>query len=288
MPHISWFAYAVFATICFGIGGAIHKIPAQRGQNFFVASVWSVVIPLFLCLGFFWRSLGHPSGSLLLVSALFGLFFSTSRYIYFEIFRHADTNFVTPLTATIQLLLTTALGIFFFHDQVSIYQILGVTLAVGVVFAFMKRKAGFSYPPIVGWLILVVTFSSIGYKIFQKIGASSFNLEAFLTYQFAFSSLFLLLLFAFSHRNEISKWHRHLAGSGATVGFMMGILSFLGGYAYNAALAVGPFSLINAIYAMYILVTITLGYFLFKEELTVKKSILIGLAILAIVLIRIG
>ena len=286
--HLSWFTYAVFAMICFGIGSAIHKMPAARGQNSFVASVWSVVIPFLLGLIFFWRSLAYVSGRLLLISVAWALCFSISRYLYFEIFRHADINFVTPFTAVVQLILTSLVGILFFHDQINLYQGIGILLSIAIAFAFMKKKAGFSYPSIVGWLLFIVTISSMGYKIFQKLGASSFDLEAFLILQFAFSSLFLILLFAIAHRNEVRQWHRHLSGGGAATGMVMGAFSFVGGYAYNAALASGPFSLVNVIYSLYILVGVALGYFLYKEELTRKKIALIVLAVVAIVLIRLG
>jgi len=185
---MSWYAYSIFATICFGIASAVHKIPAAREQNFFVAAVWSVVVPFVLSLIFFWESISHASGALLLISAAWAFFFSISRYLYFEIFRHADLNFITPFTATIQLILTTVVGLLFFQDQISLHQSIGITLAILITLAFVKKKAGFSYPPIVGWLILVVTISSIAYKIFQKLGSTGYDLGAFIIYQFAVHS----------------------------------------------------------------------------------------------------
>src|SRR3989338_3781625 len=282
----SWYFYSIFATICFGIASAVHKIPAARGQNFFVASVWSVVVPFVLSLIFFWKSIFHASGALLLISAGWALFFSISRYLYFEIFRHADLNFVTPFTATIQLILTTIVGLLFFQDKISFHQGIGIVLAIAITLAFIKKKAGFSYSPLVARFILVVTVSSIAYKIFQKMGSTGYDLGAFIIYQFAFASLFLILLFIIAHRNEVGLWRGHLSGSGAKVGVFMGIMSFTGGYAYNYALSVGPFSLVNGINSLYILVTIAMGYFLYKEELTLKKILLILLAIVAIILIR--
>ena len=150
---MSWYAYSIFATICFGIASAVHKIPAAREQNFFVAAVWSVVVPFVLSLIFFWESISHASGALLLISAAWAFFFSISRYLYFEIFRHADLNFITPFTATIQLILTTVVGLLFFQDQISLHQSIG-----------------------------------IAYKIFQKLGSTGYDLGAFIIYQFAVHS----------------------------------------------------------------------------------------------------
>ena len=69
---------------------------------------------------------------------------------------------------------------------------------------------------------------------------------------------------------------------------MIGVFGFFGGYAFLTALTKGPFSLITSIHSLYIFITALASYLLFKERLTKKKIILLFLAIVAILLIRLG
>lgn len=50
----------------------------------------------------------------------------------------------------------------------------------------------------------------------------------------------------------------------------------------------GAFTLVNAIHAMYLPVTIFTGNLLFQEQFTKRKALLLFLALCSIVLIRLG
>ena len=71
-------------------------------------------------------------------------------------------------------------------------------------------------------------------------------------------------------------------------GVLLGTLSFFGGYVYYLAIDRGPFSLVIAIHSLYIIVTACIAAYLFKEKVSKKRLVLIFLAIIAIVLIRLG
>ena len=165
MSHLSWFTLSIIAMICFGTGGALHRFPAIHGHNRFVASFWSVFLAFLLSVVFFFHSLATTTWQLLAISALWGLFFATTRYTYYEIFRHTETNAIVPLTSVIQLVLSVATGFILFGDSVSNWQMLGIFFAIACTLLFFSRQSGIKYTQVVIWLISLVTVSSLGYKI---------------------------------------------------------------------------------------------------------------------------
>jgi len=288
MPESSWFLYSLFATICFGVGGALMKMPAARNQNRFVMAFWSVGFPFLLSLIVFWNHLSATTSRLVWLAIIWALFFSVVRILYIQAFHYADTNVVTPVTNTINIILTVASGLLIFSDRLSVLEFFGILLAFATLTLFAFGKQSFNFSRNLLLLFFVISICSVGYKIFQKIGVDAGDLYAFQILQFGFATVFLFLLFAFFHRNEIAKWHSHLRGPGIISGCMMGLLSFAGGISYNIALSRGEFTLVNAIHSMYLPVTIFTGYLLFHEQFTKRKALLLFLAICSIVLIRLG
>ena len=288
MSHLSWFTLSIIATLCFGIGGALQRFPAAHGHNRFVASFWSVFLAFVLCVIFFFHSLATTTWQLLAISALWGLFFATTRFTYYEIFRTSETNAIVPLTSVIQLVLSVATGFILFDDSVSVWQIVGIVSALGCTLLFFSRHSGIRYTTMITWLIGLVTISSLGYKIVQKYGVDSFHPNAFLTYQFGFTALFLFVVFGVVHWHDRRIWHQQLFEGGAKSGSAMSLFSFVGGYAYNIALTKGPFSLVSTIYSLYIVVTVVLGYLVLKETLTWRKVALLILALVSVVFLRLG
>lgn len=283
----SWFFYSLFATICFGVGGALMKMPAARQQNRFVMAVWSVGFPFLLSLIVFRNHLSATTFRLLGLAVVWALFFSIVRILYIQAFHYADTNVVTPVTNTINIILTVASGLLIFSDRLSILEFLGVLLAFATIASFAFGKHGFTSRNLL-LLMLVISICSVGYKIFQKMGVDAGDLYVFQILQFGFATVFLFLLFAFFHRSDIKQWHNHLRGPGIVSGCMMGLLSFVGGISYNIALSRGTFTLVNAIHSMYLPVTIFSGYLLYHEQFTRRKAFLLALALASIILIRLG
>lgn len=264
------------------------KMPAARNQNRFVMAVWSVGLPFLLSLIVFWNHITASTPRLVWIAVIWALFFSVVRILYIQAFHYADTNVVTPITNTINIILTVASGLVIFSDRLSMLEFIGILLAFATLALFAFGKRDMQYSRGLFMLMLIISICSVAYKIFQKIGVDSGDLYTFQILQFGFATVFLFLLFAFFHRTEITKWHSHLSGPGITSGCIMGVLSFAGGIAYNIALSRGAFTLVNAIHSMYLLVTIFCGYLLFQERFTRRKALLLFLTLCSIVLIRIG
>lgn len=284
----SWFLYALFATICFGVGGALMKMPAARQQNRFVMAFWSVGFPFLFSLLVFWRHLNTTTPRLLWIAVMWGFFFSVARILYIESYHYADTNVVTPMTSSMGILFTFANGLLLFHDHLSLLEFLGLVTAFSAVAVFAFENKGHQSLKKLAYVLIILSLCSVTYKIFQKMGVDSGDIYAFQIWQFLFAAVFLFMLFALRHKDEIKKWHVHLSGPGILSGCMMGFLSFAGGIAYNISLTRGSFTLVNILMAMYLPVTIFTSYLLFQEQFTRRKAMLLGLALLSIILIRLG
>mgnify|MGYP001601121785 CR=1 FL=1 len=98
--------------------------------------------------------------------------------------------------------------------------------------------------------------------------------------------MFLFIVFAVIHWRDRRTWHRELFDAGAKSGAAMSLFSFVGGYAYNIALAKGPFSIVSTIYSLYIVVTVALGYFFLKKTMNRRKIALLILALVSVVFLR--
>ena len=122
-------------------------------------------------------------------------------------------------------------------------------------------------------------------KVLQKIVADSFDIHAFQIYQYLFATLISAAILFLAHRKN---WKQELFSGAIKIGSIIGVFGFLGGYALFIALAKGPFPLVTAIHSLYILITAIIAFFMFNEELTLKKILLICLAIIAVLLMRLG
>ena len=105
------------------------KMPAARNQNRFVMAVWSVGLPFLLSLIVFWNHITASTPRLVWIAVIWALFFSVVRILYIQAFHYADTNVVTPITNTINIILTVASGLVIFSDRLSMLEFIGILLA---------------------------------------------------------------------------------------------------------------------------------------------------------------
>lgn len=281
----SWFFFSVTATILFGIGSALFKLPSVKNQDRLATMLWVFVTQTALALLFFLRPTTHFTLETIGTGALWGTTFGILTILQMYALAHVDTNTVFPVTTTGSLIVTIAAGILLFHESPSAVQWLGIFLAIFTIFLFLtkgKRLQYNKYILFIGCTIMVVSAFN---KLVQKFATNHFDIGAYQIAQYAAGVIFITVLYLVTHRKN---WRIHLSAEALKIGSGIGVLTFLGGYSIIIALTKGPFPLITAIHSTYTLVTAVIAAFLFKEKLTAKKLILIGLAILAVIIIRLG
>jgi drug/metabolite transporter (DMT)-like permease len=264
---------------------AFYKLPAAKNQSKYAVSFWQLFTAFILSLLVFYDFIPLTNIATVLYGSLWGLAFLCLSLLQMKALKEIDTNMLYPITTSLSLVASVLFGIMFFKDHLSWLQILGMVLVVAVVYLFSYKGKKLQYSNEILIIGLGIIFLSAFGKIIQKFAAGSVDIHALQIYQYLSAAFFSLILYALIHRKEFKK---HIFSHAFISGIMIGIPSFLGGYMWLLALTKGPFSLVASIRSLYILITAITAYLIFKEKLTLGKSILIVMAIIATVLIKIG
>lgn len=285
MQNLSWFPFSVAAVICFGISMALYKLPASKNQNRFAVSFWQLFITFLISLVVFYKFIPLTNLNTILYGSLWGVTFMFSSLLQMKALKEIDTNMLYPVTTSLSLIISVLFGVLFFKDGISWLQIIGMVLIVIVVYLFSYKGKKLQYSNEIAVIGLgIVSLSTFG-KIIQKFATDSVNINSLQIYQYLSAAVFSMILYFIIHKKEFKK---ELFSNSIISGAMIAVPSFIGGYMWLLALKKGPFSLVSSIHSLYIIVVSIIAYFLFKEKLTWKKILLIMIAILAMIIIKIG
>lgn len=282
---MTWFVFSLTATVLFGVAMAFYKFPSVKEYSRFATAFWVLFVSFILAVLFFYAHLPTTTDQMLFLALLWGVSFPSIMLLQMYALEHVDTTVLFPLTGTVSMALTVLLGIFVFDDVVSLLQTLGVVLAVIIVFLYSYKGGKPQFARLVVGVGSMIIFVSVFNKVLQKIVADSVNIFAFQIYQYVFASLVTLGILLFVHKRTALQ---ELFSGSFKPGALIGIFSFFGGYSFYLALTEGPFSLITAIHSFYIFATALTAYLLFREEITTRRILLMALAIVAVLLIRLG
>lgn len=285
MANLSWFPFSIIATVCFGVAMAFYKLPSVKDQSKYAVSFWQLFFNLLLSLIFFYKFIPLTNMSTVFYGSAWGLSFLLLSLLQMKALKDIDTNMLFPITTSLSLVVTVLFGVFFFKDHISLLQIIGMILVVVAVSLFSYKGKKLQYSKEILILGLGVIFLSFLGKIIQKFAANGVDIHTFQIYEYLSAVVFSLLLNLYVHKIEIK---RHLFSSSIKSGAIISVPSFVGGYMLLIALTKGPFSLVTSIHSLYVLITAITAYFIFKEKLTLRKIILIIVAIIATILIKIG
>jgi len=281
----SWFVFSILATLSFGIGMALYKVPSFKKQSRYVTAFWAMIIPLVLSIIFFNSFLYLSSWEMVLAAGIWGIAFSLLVMFQMYALKYVDTNALFPITSTISLVVTLVVGFLIFNELISLVQFLGILIVLVIVYVYLYKKDKLQYSNTILFTGLgIIAFSAFN-KLLHKFVATSFDIHAYQIYQYLFAAIFSFLILAWVHRKNIKK---AFSKKSFFAGGLIGIFSFLGGYSWLIALTKGSFVLVTSIHSLYILITALTGFFLFKEKLNKKIILLIIGAILALLLMKLG
>ena len=282
---LSWFVFSMSAVVLFGFSTVFYKLPTLWGQNKTAATFWVLLFSELFSLVFFWQYLSVLSLYAIFLAALWGISFALIMMLQIYALEHVDTNVLFPITATLSLVGSVLLGILFFQDAISYIQYGGIVLALSAIYLFLYKKGTLQYSKSVLWIGASIIGLSVFNKVVQKFAADIVEIHSYQIWQYLFGTAFALLVVVFLNKG---KWKEAIFSGSFKSGFIISIPAFLGTWAFLVALTKGPFSLVTAIHSTYIFVGALVGYILFKERLTKEKVFLIFLALLAILIIKLG
>ncbi|MDC0357836.1 DMT family transporter [Oligoflexia bacterium] len=284
---MSWHALTLMALLAYGFQSFLNKVSAKSGCNTVQTTLafmgtatiisWSVV----LYQGFILESF-----ALLLVLAVANSFtYSASTIARIEAHKFAPAGVVFPIVR-MSTVLVVLFSLLWFHEHLSIYQAVGILLAIFAVLILSRYsnndkgvKTDFSKGIALALLALV---SGAAATIVSKFAAIYFpNPCAFMAISYA-----LNVLIAFSLRNKFQDdTGANRRGHALVIGALMGVANFIGFYLLLAALAVGPLSVIAPINSLSTVLAIGLAILIYKEALTWQRGVGIVGALVAVSLL---
>jgi drug/metabolite transporter (DMT)-like permease len=163
----------------------------------------------------------------------------------------------------------------------------GIAISLAAMLVLSKSMSGNDTPKEQsrrGAVFLVISlFASAVAGISSKFAAMYVGKLSFLTIVYTIAALFSL---AFTKKQTPveSQGSRRIT---LVVGIAMGVLNFVGYYAFLSALSHGPLSLVASITGMHFVISVILSVFIYRETLTPGRVIGFLLTIASLLLLRI-
>jgi drug/metabolite transporter (DMT)-like permease len=265
----------------------LYKVSAEKGCDTtwttlaFMTTVAVLSTILFLAFGGKIESYRY----LILISFINSASFLIATMAHMEALKHMAASIVYPIIR-LNAVVVVVFSIVFFNDQLTIYQVMGISLAM-VVIATLTRgieKSAFPRGKLRLGLIFIFTSMLAGSiaAISSKFAAIHTNNLAFMALSYAMSALSSL---GIKGKLETEGSREKRRGT-LKIGFCMGIINFAGYYSFLQALSKGPLSIIASIIGMHFVIAIILSAIIYKEKLTPLRIGGIALTIASIVLLR--
>lgn len=195
--------------------------------------------------------------------------------------KHIHTTIYFPIYKTFGPIFATIVGIYFFKDQLSMFEMWGIGLGIIVPLLLITKAEDARQSNLVTglWLTLLGAFTGTIAATAGKI-LNENNLDQ-ITYVFlSYSVLFIVAGIKFYMRkpaeNKFSKKHFWKLVISAA------LIQAIGFYTFVKAME-GAFAVAFTINAFSILVPIVLSVWFFKEHMNWRKGIVIGLSIVSII-----
>lgn len=282
---MDWFMYSMGSVISFSLMAALYKLPAHKKQSKIAATFWMVFFSFLFSLAFFYGYLSNVDIKVYIFALSWGIGFSSLAAIQMYLLKKMDINVLFPISTTLSLIISVIFGLVFLAEYISLIQGLGIVLAIIAIYLFLFQGRKIKYSSsFLNWLLIMVVLSVFS-KVILKFATDVVDVQPLMIFNYFFASIFLIIIVLLFKRKS---WKKDLFSGASKSGFFIAVPGFLGNWFFLMALSKGPFTLITALHALYIFGASVAGYFFFKEALSKKKIALLVLAIIAIILIRIG
>lgn len=284
----SWYLLSVISLLLLGTQRFLYKVSAARSCDTawttfaFMTTVTLLSAILFLVSNALLTNIPF----LLFIACVNGIAFVLGTVTHIEALKYLPAGVAYPLIR-LNAVIVIIFSIIFFNDRVSAYQVIGIVLAL-IVMVILSRQpedqnlpTGNSRRGLI--LVAIALLSSAVASISCKFAAVHTNRLAFMAVSYFWGTLFSLGLTKRKMAEEADPDHTEAL----LLGFIMGLLNFLGFYSFLKALSLGALSLIVSITGLHFVIAIVLAVLIYKEALTPARVFGILLAIVAVVFLRI-
>ncbi|UCB51237.1 MAG: DMT family transporter [Deltaproteobacteria bacterium] len=283
----SWYTLAIISLFLMGMQRFLYKVSAEKRCNTawttfsFMATVAILSSILFLFLEETVTNLPFLCFIALVNSAAFLL----ATVTHMEALKNIPASVAYPIIR-LSAVLVVIFSILFFKDRPSIYQVIGIVLAMVVIVvltmdfgddatSYGRRKRGFL-------CIFVALIAGAAAIISSKFAAMYTNKMAFIAISYLASTFFALGLRKRLQTEEANENPK----DALLIGLVMGVINFAGYYSYLKALSTGPLSIITSLTGMHFIIAIILSALIYKEKLTPSRILGISLTVVSIILLK--
>jgi len=283
----NWYILSIVALVLMGMQRFLYKVSAERACNTawttfsFMATV-TVLSALFFL--FLKESIAEAK-MLILTAGINSASFVLGTITHIEALKHVPSSVVYPIIR-LNMVVVVLFSILFLDDHVSLYQVLGIFLAIGVIVILTRDaeevKGAFGSVRRGLFLVFVSMISGSVASISSKFAAVYSNKLGFMALSYFLGSLFSAALIRKRGKEEAPGKHREAV----LIGLLMGLINFVGFHAFLTALSVGPLSIIVSITGLHFVIAVLLSVIVYKEKLTRMRIVGMALAMVSILFLR--
>ncbi|WP_027713696.1 DMT family transporter [Desulfuromonas sp. TF] len=283
-----WYFFSIAALVLLGAQRFLYKVAAERNCSsalttaVFMGTVTLLSGAAFLASG---ESAGEIS-ILLMLALVNSASFALATVAHMEALKHLPATVTFPITR-LSILVVIFFSIVYFGERPQPLQMAGMLLGLSVVFVFAGEagdKSGHRGNPRTGFLFAAacVLCGAVA-SISSKFAAVSTSKAGFMALSYLLGTLFALAL---ERKNRGGKSPGVKSGEAVWIGLCMGVLNFFGFYAFLTALESGPLSVIALITGMHFVIAVALSVLLYRERMTPRRILGIGLTLLAVAFLQ--
>ena len=283
----SWYTFAIIALFLMGTQRFLYKVSAERRCNtalttlYFMATVSVLSSILFLVLK---QSVTNIQ-FLLWIALINGSAFLVGTVAHIEALRYIPASIVYPIIR-LNVVPVVIFSIIVLEDDLSAYQAVGIALAVAAMVILSRRaddkKLPYGKTKLSFMFIFISVLCGAIASISSKFAAMHTNKMAFMALSYLCATSFSLGIRKKLQTGDASAGHK----DALIIGLVMGLINFVGFYAFLKALSMGPLSIIASITGMHFVIAIILSLLIYTEELTPLRILGISLTIASVILLR--
>lgn len=284
----SWYFPALFALLLLGIQRFFYKVAAEnRYPTEWVTFSFMATVTLLSAGAYFSQDQNEPDIVFLIVAALINsASFLVATVSHIEALKYVPANIAYSIIR-LNVVVVAVFSIFYFKEQVSLLQILGLAVAVVAMILLTtqmttdtpsskRRRQGAVF-------IFLALLGGATASVSSKFAAMYADKFAFMAMSYLFGMIGSLginkaLSYKKARQNRLAAMR---------LGLLMGGFNFAGFYLFLYALERGPLSLIAAMVGMHFVIAIVLSAVIYHEKIKPVGFAGILLTVISIVLIRI-
>ena len=275
-----WFELAVLSMLAYGLLDFLFKVAEENKLDFsnvLLYYYWTAAFVAFTLFVLFPEPiLNFPFLAFIAVGQV--SLYLMSNVLKLESLRHLKSVVAYPLFA-LHGVAAAILAFLFLNESLSGLQSLGIAVSVIAILLLVEKHHKFKINRgillALGAMLFLAASETVVAAVIDNLVILPF---IGLSYFFALGPSFML------------EKHMHKRGSKKgtpLIGLVMGVTNIVAFYCLLLALQTGPASIIFPVIALALLASIILSMVIYKETLSKKKMLAVGLALLAIILMRI-